>query len=241
MGRTVLSAVAALVPVVLLFISLVVSPGAAEVLFREEFEDLDAWEPFTFPKIERHTRYTALELGSLAVLEARSQGSASAIVHEQEYDIQNYPRLRWRWRVESVYTRGDAATKAGDDYPLRIYVLFPFDPGEAGFFTNLKYSAAKALYGRFPPHSTLNYIWANRTHETRILTNPYTEMAKMIPLQAGSANVGEWMVESVNVLEDYREAFGEDPPKRARLAIMNDSDNTGESSLSYIDWIEITR
>jgi hypothetical protein len=36
-------------------------------------------------------------------------------------------------------------------------------------------------------------------------------------------------------------AFGEDPPSVANLAIMNDSDNTGESAVSYIDYIEIYR
>ena len=61
----------------------------------------------------------------------------------------------------------------------------------------------------------------------------------MIPLRSGSALAGQWLEEERNILEDYREAFGEDPPATAGLAFMNDSDNTGESSESWIDWIEI--
>ena len=73
-----------------------------------------------------------------------------------------YPLLRWRWRADSVYRKGDARKKAGDDYPLRLYVLFPYDPGEASFGEKLVFEAARLLHGQYPPHSALNYIWANR-------------------------------------------------------------------------------
>ena len=43
----------------------------------------------------------------------------------------------------------------------------------------------------------------------------------------------------IAILDDYQQAFGVKPPARARIAIMNDSDNTGESSVSYVEYIEI--
>ena len=63
----------------------------------------------------------------------------------------------------------------------------------------------------------------------------------MIPLRSGSGLVGQWLEEERNILKDYREAFGKDPPTKAGLAFMNDSDNTGEASVSWIDYIEIFR
>ena len=42
-------------------------------------------------------------------------------------------------------------------------------------------------------------------------------------------------------LEDYRRAFGEDPPAEASLAIMNDSDDTGQSAVSFVEFIEVFR
>jgi hypothetical protein len=45
--------------------------------------------------------------------------------------------------------------------------------------------------------------------------------------------------EEANILEDYTKAFGAAPPAIASIAIMNDSDNTGESSVSYVDYIEV--
>jgi len=50
-----------------------------------------------------------------------------------------------------------------------------------------------------------------------------------------------WVDEEVNILDDYNKAFGKSPPSTASIAIMNDSDNTGEDSVSYIDFIEVYR
>jgi len=47
--------------------------------------------------------------------------------------------------------------------------------------------------------------------------------------------------EEADVVADYRRAFGKDPPRTASLAVMNDSDNTGEKAVSFIDWVEIVR
>jgi Ca2+-binding EF-hand superfamily protein len=63
----------------------------------------------------------------------------------------------------------------------------------------------------------------------------------MIFLQMGDSQKGQWIEESVDILSDYRRAFGEDPPATASLAIMNDSDDTGQSSVSYVEFIEVYR
>jgi Ca2+-binding EF-hand superfamily protein len=42
-------------------------------------------------------------------------------------------------------------------------------------------------------------------------------------------------------VDDYQKAFGSKPPSRARIAIMNDSDNTGESSISFMEYLEVSR
>lgn len=212
-----------------------------KLLLRENFNDLNRWNPLNFPKIENHTSYTIESNGSESYLKAESNASASAVLYKTEFNIYQYSRMRWRWKVETIYKKGNAKTKTGDDYPLRIYIVFKYDPEKAGFMEKLKYNAAKLIYGEYPPHSSLNYIWANREYEERIITNAYAEKAKMVLLQKGDVNVGKWLIHDVNVIEDYEEAFGEKPPPIASIAIMNDSDNTGEKSISYLDYIEVYR
>ncbi|MBL7050519.1 MAG: DUF3047 domain-containing protein [Nitrospira sp.] len=208
------------------------------VYLREEFNDLEEWEPLHFDKIDEHSLYSILkEEGSY--LKAESNASASGIVHKRDFNVYDHPKVRWRWKVSNVYEKGNALKKSGDDYPVRIYIMFKYDPETASFGKKIKYGLAKKLYGKYPPDSSLNYIWANRRHEERIIPNSYTSQAMMILLQYGGENTGKWFEQEVDVLEDYRKAFGEEPPAVASLAVMNDSDNTKESAVSYVDYIEV--
>ena len=100
---------------------------------------------------------------------------------------------------------------------------------------------AKSIYGAYPPHSSLSYVWANKDEPDKFLTSPFTDKAKMVLLEKGAQKAGTWQEEEINILDDYQQAFGVKPPARARIAIMNDSDNTGESSVSYMDSIEIVK
>jgi hypothetical protein len=63
----------------------------------------------------------------------------------------------------------------------------------------------------------------------------------MVLLEKGASKVGTWVDEEIDILADYQKAFRTRPPARARIAIMNDSDNTGESSVSWMEYLEVFR
>lgn len=206
--------------------------------FDESFGSLDAWEPLTFPRIETDSTYRIENTDAGSVLRTESEASASGLVSKRTINVYAYPRLSWRWRVENIYSNTNVQTKEGDDYPIRIYVLFDYDPDKASLRQRVQYRAARLIYGEYPPHSTLNYVWASAEDAPDNYPNPYTDRARMIPLQRGGGRVGEWVEEAVHIVEDYRRVFGEDPPAIARIAIMNDSDDTGEAAVSHIHWIK---
>jgi hypothetical protein len=214
--------------------------AAQEVQFlREDFNDLKDWRPLNFPNIGRHTRYTIVTKGHESYLKAESNASASGLVLAKEFNVYEYPRMRWRWKVDNVYRKGDVHTQAGDDYPMRLYVLFKNDSDQTGPMDGLGHSVERLMFGKYLPHSSLNYIWASRETTENIVTSPYTNRVKMILIEKGATRLGRWLEEQVDIVKDYERAFHQKPPETAELAIMNDSDNTGESSVSYIDWIEI--
>lgn len=215
--------------------------AAETVFFREDFETLDAWEPLFFRGIDRHTSYSTQNQDGASVLVAKSSNSASALVHKRRFNVAEYPLVRWCWKVDNLYADGNYRLKSGDDYPIRVYVFFAYDPETATIGMKIKYELVRTLYGRYPPHSSLNYIWANQSDEADPVNSPFSERSIMIPLQHGPEKVGQWVAETVNVLEDYKRFFGGNPPPEATLAIMNDSDNTGERSTSYIRFIEVLK
>jgi len=230
-----------IVSIVLFAFALPVYGENQGVFFRDNFDDLENWKEMYFRNIDAHTRYSIEKEGAGSYLKAESNASASGIVLKKEVNIFDYPKIKWRWKVSNVFAKGNAREKNGDDYPLRVYIIFKYDPDAALFGKKMKYGLVKKLYGDYPPDSTLNYIWANRQHDERIITNAYSADARMVLLQMGPSNAGTWIEQEVNVLEDYHKAFLNDPPAVAGIAIMSDSDNTGEKAVAYIDYIEVYR
>ena len=212
-----------------------------KILFRINFDTLADWEPLTFPKIKTHSKYTLVSEGGKTILKAESRASASAIVYRRTFNIYENPHLTWRWKVTKLSDIGNPKEKAGDDYPIRVYVMFQYDPVRASLGERLIYNATKAIYGKYPPYSTLNYVWTGTKVSERFVVSPYTDKAYMVVLERGKEKAGQWVEESVNVLEDYRQAFGKEPPAIAGLAVMSDSDNTKTNAEAYLDFIEVGR
>lgn len=225
----------------LLLLAATAAFGQSAVFLREDFNDLSLWRPLSFPKVEKQSRYEIVIQGPLSYLRAESQASASGLVLKREFNVYQYPIIRWRWKVDSVYQKGDVRTKDGDDYPFRVYVIFKSSSSDEGLIEKLKRSTFRMFYGESLPSNSLNYVWANSGHPDAIITSPYTDHSKIILLQRGTANIGRWIDEEVNILKDFDRAFNRKPPETATVALMNDSDNTGESSVSYMDWIEIRK
>lgn len=138
----------------LFFAGVTASPADRDILFRENFENLDRWNALTFPRIESHTRYSIVREGETSLLKAESRGSASALVQDREFNVYESPVVRWRWKVDLFSVMAAPTEKAGDD---------------------------------------------------------------------------------------YRRAFGADPPAVAGIAIMSDTDDGVGSAVAYIDYIEVGR
>jgi len=63
----------------------------------------------------------------------------------------------------------------------------------------------------------------------------------MIAVQSGSEHINTWQVEVRNIYEDYEAAFGEKPGRITGIALMTDTDNTGESATAYYGDISLCR
>lgn len=207
----------------------------------KEGEALPAgWKPLTFKKVPKQTVYTLVKDGDTVVMKAVSVGAASGLIKAVRIDPQEYPIVRWRWKVEHLLKKSDVTRKDGDDYPARLYVTFEYDPDKVSFGRKVKYKAGKAIFGDIPI-GALNYIWDTKAPVGAIVDNAYTDFAKMIIMRSGPAGVGTWVEEERNVYEDYQKAFDEEPALINGVAIMSDTDNTQESAVAYFGDIVFTR
>ena len=191
------------------------------------------WKPLIFEKIKKHTEYEMVEDGSQVVVKAVSHQSSSGLTREITIDPQEYPVIEWRWKVENILQNGDVTQKSGDDYPARLYITFQYDSSKVGFFEKAKFETIRLIYGQYPPIGAINYIWESKSPIGTIVPNPYTDRVYMFVTQSGSEKVNQWVTEVRNVYEDYKKAFGEDPPAISGVAIMTDTDNTKETAIAY--------
>jgi hypothetical protein len=192
----------------------------------------EGWKPLTFPKVARHTSYRLVRDAGTVVVRARSEASASGLAREIRIDPREYPIVRWRWKIENLLAKGDITRKEGDDYPARLYITFEYQPDKVGLGKRARYRAGRLIFGDIPI-AALNYVWNGSAPAGTFADNAYTDFARMVVVRSGAQALGTWVEEERNVYEDYRKAFGEEPPMIKGVAIMTDTDNTGESATAY--------
>ncbi|HSF68284.1 MAG TPA: DUF3047 domain-containing protein [Nitrospiraceae bacterium] len=192
----------------------------------------EGWKPLIFKKIPKHTSYEVVRDEGVMVVKAVSEASASGLIKPVTIDPKEYPIIRWRWKIDNVLQHSDVALKEGDDFPARLYITFEYDPDKVAFGKKLKFKAGQALFGDIPI-AALNYIWETRTPVGTIVQNAYTDFAKMVIVESGTQKAGMWVDEERNIYEDYKKAFGEEPPMINGVAIMSDTDNTKERATAY--------
>lgn len=194
----------------------------------------EGWLPLTFRQIPRHTEYTLVRDDVAGVVvRAEARQSASGLIRALDVPAQEHPLLRWRWKAENLIAGGDVSRREGDDYPVRIYVSFRYTPDRLSLLDRAKYATARIVYGEYPPHAGLNYIWDTKAPVGTIVTNPFTDRVRMIVVESGPQRLRQWLTYERDIVADYRRAFGEDPPPIAGVALMTDADNTGESAIAF--------
>ncbi len=232
---------AAFVFMTIILISLPALPTNRNIFFEDNFNSLANWRVYRFPGKEAKTRFLATEApGGGMCLKAESRAATGLLISKVKFDVNEYPYMKWRWMVSNVYEKGDNRDRFYDNAPMRVSVLFEYDPGSAGMLERIKYDLAKKKYGEYPPRYALNYIWASKERDAgQLFDSPLTHRSKVIALEAGGRKAGNWVSEEVNIREDFKRAFGFEPPASAAISVMNDSDKTRESSVSYLSSIEI--
>ena len=200
-----------------------------------------SWSPLTFSSIEEHTSYTLVEDENTKVIKAQSKESASGLTKKISFNPKDYPYLSWRWKANKSISGTDVTLKSGDDYAARVYVIFKYNFEDLSEGEQSRVNWYKFFNGKLPPLATLNYIWANKMAVGNIVSSPYTDRVKMVILKNKESSLQEWHVEERNIYEDYKKAFGEEPKDVISIAIMTDTDNTGEMAETYFGDIVVSK
>jgi hypothetical protein len=199
------------------------------------------WRAWTVGKYKRATEYRLVNDAGHTVVEAYADASASGLSHEIRQDLNETHWLRWRWKVPRLIRGADNTKRQTEDSPVRIIVTFQGDKSKFSLADRLFAAEIWMLTSYDLPYATLMYIWENRLPRESVIRNLHTSRIRMIVAESGSDGLGEWREEVRNVYEDYKRAFGEEPPATRSVAIMTDTDNTGDKITAYYGDIAFSR
>jgi len=174
------------------------------------------------------TTYDLVDDNGTVVLHAIADGAASLLGHRVALDLRAAPVVTWRWKTSRLIASADNTVAGKEDSPVRIVLEFDGDKSTLSLAERNALATGKLLSGRELAYATLMYIWSNKEPIGKIIPNPRTKRVQMVVASSGAAGVGAWQTLSRNVLEDFRHAFGEEPGKLVSVAVLTDTDNTGE-------------
>jgi len=178
-------------------------------------DTLEGWEERSFVG---NTDYQLVDDNGTQVLQGHTQKQASILYREQTIDVTKTPVVSWSWKIDRTFGDINELTKAGDDFPARLYVVV-----RTGFL---------------PWESlAINYVWSSNQPIDQVWTNPFTDKAKMIAVQTGDEQVGQWVRQSRNVAQDFKDLYDLDVTEIDGFAVMVDGDNSGSEAVSLFGQI----
>lgn len=190
------------------------------------------WKLADIPKLKPSQR-TLVELDGKPVLRIKADAAAGGLLHRLDLPGDQPWQLSWQWRTEQRLDKARFATREGDDYAARVYVLLDYPLDSLSFVTRQMLRLARTFFDPDLPAATLSYVWDNREAPGTHARSAYTETVEMRVLRGPEAELGEWLAESRDLRADATAAFGSAPRRILGVVFAADSDNTDESAESY--------
>jgi hypothetical protein len=172
------------------------------------------------PKYE----FKVVENDGHPVLHLKSANEGSTINRDikGKVNLKETPILEWSWRVVTLPKGGDSCKKAADDQAAQVFVAWP----------------------RFPEmvrSRILGYVWDTTQPVGTVCKSEKTGTVTYIVLRSGAADVGKWVTERRNVVEDFKKIYNEAPDNPAAVSIAIDSNDTNSTAESFVGPIAFKR
>jgi Protein of unknown function (DUF3047) len=203
---------------------------------------LVAWRPVGLPNGKAPlARFDIVPVDGKNVLRLQTDKSYGLLAHDLRRLMPTADTtLAWRWRLDQPLAYADLRTKAGDDAALKVCVLFDMPTDGLSFTERALLGMARQVSGERLPAATLCYVWDARLPVGTVIDNPFSARLKYWVVDGG---VGVWTSHQRNISQDFLRVFGHEsqavPPVEA-VAVGADSDNTGGTSLGFLDDIKLT-
>ena len=181
-----------------------------------EFTDKELSE-LTVRKVRGADNKTTYSVGSNEngnYLKAIADNAASGLGKEIKIDLNKTPFINITWKIEKDIPGIDETTKKGHDFAGRVFVI--------------KKTGATPLSNR-----AINYVFSSNQEVGSNFPSPYTKKSIDNVLATTKTNLNEWVTVKENVKEDFKKFHNLDVNELDGIAIMSDTDNSKQKSITY--------
>ena len=181
-----------------------------------EFTDKELSE-LTVRKVRGADNKTEYSVGSDEngnYLKAIADNAASGLGKEIKIDLNKTPFINITWKIEKDIPGIDETAKKGHDFAARVFVI--------------KKTGATALSNR-----AINYVFSSNQNVGSNSPSPYTKKSIDNVLATTKTNLNEWVTVKANVKEDFKKFHNLDVNELDGIAIMSDTDNSKQKSITY--------
>ena len=209
--------------VLALSLLLAVAAWAADLAVVEDWTKLavgakgipDGWkggQTWGFPKHD----FTVVNHDGRRALHLRSTDESSTVSKDikGKVKLKETPILEWSWKVVTLPKGADSRSKHTDDQAAQLYVSWPRFP--------------QAVRSRI-----IGYIWDTTAPQGLVVQSEKTSTVTYVVVRSGPGELGKWLTERRNVVEDYRKIYGEEPDNPGAVSIAIDSDDTHSTAEAF--------
>jgi Protein of unknown function (DUF3047) len=160
--------------------------------------------------------WNVVDDGEDQAIQLRTESSSFALEKSITVDLRQTPYLEWEWKVTVPPAGGDFSSPDTDDQAAQLLVVFP-----------------KTFFER---RKVISYIWDPTAPKGTIGAGagPIYLNVKAMVVESGAGQIGKWLTEKRNLVEDFRNLYGESPERAVAIRMQINSQHT--QSVAEVFW-----
>ncbi|HEV8614930.1 MAG TPA: DUF3047 domain-containing protein [Methylomirabilota bacterium] len=161
----------------------------------------------------KYDNLVIVENSGKKVLHLKSQDDSTTINKDikGKVSLKETPILEWTWKSVMLPRGANSCVSATDDQAGQIFVTWPRFP--------------EAVRSRI-----IGYVWDTTQPVGTICKSEKTGMITYVVVRSGLADLGKWVTERRNVVEDFRKIYGDAPDDPGAVSVSIDSNDTHSTS-----------
>jgi hypothetical protein len=160
--------------------------------------------------------WNVVDDGEDQAIQLRTESSSFALEKSITVDLRQTPYLEWEWKVTVPPAGGNFSSPDTDDQAAQLLVVFP-----------------KTFFER---RKVISYIWDPTAPKGTIGAGagPIYLNVKAMVVESGVGQIGNWVTEKRNLVEDFRNLYGESPERAVAIRMQINSQHT--QSVAEVFW-----